>query len=167
MSCLNRVVVVASLAATLAVTGTAVVRAQGRGGRGGGGFSGPSTDVRSRMEILTDTFQLDKDQRKAMKATLDEAYKEGAPIRAALKKAREGLFLAVKNGQQAELDKAVDEYAAQATAMTDLEMRTLAHILSPLRAEQRAQGTMGAFYLMRSMFLDDKKWDEIPKVKEY
>lgn len=154
------------VALALALGLASQAHAQGRGGRGGGS-NAPSGDLRSRMDILSDTFTLDKDQKKQIKATLDEEYKAGAPIRAALKTARAALYAALAGGQSAEIDKAIQAYAAQATAMTDLEMRALAHILTPLRAEQRAQGTMGAFYLMRSIFLDDKKWDEVPKVREY
>ncbi|MCC7010171.1 MAG: periplasmic heavy metal sensor [Acidobacteria bacterium] len=154
-----------AMVAVCVVSGAAF--AQGRGGRGGGSGGGAAVDLRSRMEILSDTFALEKDQKKEMKATLDAAYAQAAPIRAGLKAARAALFAAVQAGQAAAIDKAVGDYAAQAAAMADLEMKTLAHVLTPLTADQRKNGTMPAYYLMRGIFLDDKKWDEVPKIREY
>lgn len=145
------------------------VFAQGRGGsRGGSGGGVPTVETRSRLEILTDALTLDKDQKKAVRDLLDGAYKSAAPIRAELKRARAALGAAVIGGKpQADIDAAAKDYATQVAAMTEIEMRALAQLLTPLKAEQRAVGTMPAFYLMRGMFLDDKKWDEIPEIREY
>jgi Spy/CpxP family protein refolding chaperone len=159
-----RVVSVAIALGLLTITAAPAVVAQGRGGGSRGGA--PVSDVRSRLEIITDAFTLDKDQKKAVKETLDAAYK-GADS-AALKTTRTDLGAALQGGKaQAEIDAAARAYAAQAAAMAEAEMKALAQVLTPLRPEQRAQGTMTAFYVMRGIFLDDKKWDEIPEMKAY
>ena len=51
--------------------------------------------------------------------------------------------------------------------MTELEMKTLADVLSVVTPEQKKQGTAAAFYLMRGIFLDEKKWNEMPKGRLY
>jgi Spy/CpxP family protein refolding chaperone len=139
--------------------------------RGGGGSRGPAgvsqAETRGRMQILTDILTLDNDQKKQVKAVMDAAYKEAAPVRAQLAKSRAALATASQSKDQAQIDAAAKDYAAQATAMTGIEMKALAQILAAVKPEQKTQGTGPAFYLMRGAFLDDKKWDEIPEVKGY
>lgn len=163
---LKRIAVAGLLVTIVATTG---LFAQGRGGGrgGGGGGRGPMTDIRGRMEILSDVFDLDKDQKKAVKTTLDAAYKDAAPIRLELKKTRAALGVAAQGNDAAAIDAAAKAYATQVTAMTDAEMKALALILKPLSQEQKAKGTSAAFFLMRTIFLDDKKWDETPGVDSY
>jgi Spy/CpxP family protein refolding chaperone len=158
-------VLTAALAAT---AGSSELVAQGRG-RGGGAPAGVAqVETRGRLQILTDVLTLDGEQRKQVKTLLDAAYKEAAPIRAELTKTRTALAAAVQGGKsEAEIDAATKAYAAQVTAMTGVEMKALAQILSPLSPEQRKQGTAPSFYLMRGIFLDDKKWDEIPEGRSY
>jgi len=157
---------VTTLAVVVALAGAAV-SAQ-RGGRGGGGA--PTTtgaEIRSRMEILTDIFTLDKDQRKSIKDALDVHYKNSAAVRAALKKARADLGAAVVGSKpQAEIDAATKAYADATAAMADLEMKALADVRALLTTDQQPK-IQPAFNLMRGIFLDDKKWDEIPEIKAY
>ena len=152
---------------TVIASGTGAV-AQ-RGGRGGGGPGSVAVgEIRSRMEILTDVLTLDNDQRKQVRAVLDAAHKGAAPIRAALVKARTALGAAiVVNSAPTTIDAAVKDYATHATAMTEAEMKALTQVLAPLSPEQRKQGTQAAFFLMRGIFLDDRRWDEIPEGKSY
>ena len=51
--------------------------------------------------------------------------------------------------------------------MAEAEMRAFAQLRGPLSDEQKKQGTGPGFNLMRGIFLDDKKWDEIPEMKAY
>ena len=161
--------VIGAVAAALMLSMASAAVAQ-RGGRGGGG-SGPAVpgaEVRSRLEILSDVFTLDKDQRRAVKDTLDASHKNAAPIRAGLKKTRTDLAAAVQAGKpQEEIDAGAKAYGAQAALMAEAEMTALAAVLTPLQADQRKQGTNHAFNLMRGIFLDDDKWDEIPEKKGY
>jgi Spy/CpxP family protein refolding chaperone len=154
---------VAGLAATIA---GAAPLAQ-RGGRGGAP-SVPTGETRSRLEILTDVLVLDRGQRDAVRGILDAAFKAAAPVRAELAKSRAALAAAIASGRpEAEITAATQAYAEQATAMTQLEMEALAKILLPLSAEQKKQGTLPAFHLMRGIFLDDRRWDEMPRRRMY
>ena len=53
--------------------------------------------------------------------------------------------------------------------MASLEMKTLAQMLTQLDPEQRTNGAAvrTAFFLMRGIFLDDKKWDAVPDGRSY
>ena len=163
-SLLRRTVVVSVV---VALTGAGAAVSAQRGGRGGGTPTTTGAEIRSRMEILTDIFTLDKDQRKAIKESLDGHYKNSAVVRAALKKARTDLGAAVvANKPQPEIDAAVKAYADATAAMADLEMKALADLRALLTTEQQPK-IQPAFNLMRGIFLDDKKWDEIPEIRAY
>jgi hypothetical protein len=124
-------------------------------------------DPRSRLEILTDIFGLERDARNAVRATLDAAHKSAAPIRAELAKTRAALAAAAATGTPADLTAAARAYAEQSAAMTALEMKALAGLLEPMTPEQKKQGTAAAFYLMRGSFIDDRRWDVIPTGRSY
>ena len=57
----------------------------------------------------------------------------------------------------------------QAAAMSALEMKTLAQLLLQLDPEQRGNqsAVRSAFFLMRGIFLDAKKWDAVPDSRSY
>ena len=99
-----------------------------------------------------------------MRATLDAAHKEAAPLRAVLVKSRTALAEAVVSGAPASARTAAAQaYGEAATAMTSHEMKSLVKLREHLTPDQRKQGTAVAFYLMRGMFLDDRRWDERPE----
>ncbi len=164
----SRLLIVA-IALGLMTTATGAVSAQGRRGGRGGQPIGGGPDVRSRMDLLTDAMSLTGDQKDAVKARMDAAHKAAAPIRADLASTRAALAAAAAKagGGGSDIATAADAYAEAATAMTELEMKTLAEILTLVTPEQKKQGTAPAFYLMRGAFLDDKKWNEIPKGRLY
>jgi hypothetical protein len=129
------------------------------GGRGGIAFT--------RGELLETGFKMTSAQNKQTKATLDEAQKTAAPLREALTKSRAARLAALQAGRpQTEIDATSQEYAAAATAMTELEMSALGKVLQGLDASQRANAG-GGFYLMHGMFLDAKRWDDIPDNRSY
>jgi hypothetical protein len=141
-----------------------------RGGGGGGAAGGGGPVQMTRLETLEADFKLTKDQKKAVKSILDDAHKGAAPTREALTRTRTALAAAIVAGKsQAEIDAAVNAYAEQAAAMTAVEMKALAQVMESLDKDQRANqaGVRSAFFLMRGIFLDNKKWDEIPDARGY
>jgi len=164
-----------SLATVLAVIALVVgishpIHAQ-RGGRGGGSGGGEFGGFPlSRFQILSNDFALTKDQKKTVKTLLDDAHKGAAGTRDALLTAHAAIGAAIAaNKGQAEIDAAVKEYGRQAAAMSALEMKTLAEFLLQLDPEQRANqsAVRSAFFLMRGIFLDAKKWDAVPDSRSY
>jgi Spy/CpxP family protein refolding chaperone len=142
-----------------------------RGGRGGGSSGSEFGNFpMSRFQILSDSFALTKDQKKSVKTLLDDAHKGAAGTRDALLAAHAALGAAITaNKGQSEIDAAVKEYAHQAAAMSALEMKTLAPLIEQLDPEQRANqsAVRSAFFLMRGIFLDPKKWDAVPDSRSY
>ena len=170
---MTRVIVRASLAAvavTLVVVAMSTPSFAQRGGGGGtrgGEFGGFQL---TRLETLTASFELTKDQKKAVKTLLDDAHKNAASNREGLLSAHAAIGAAVAaNKSQAEIDAAVKEYGQQAAAMAALEMKTLAQLVQQLEPPQRTNGAAirTAFFLMRGIFLDAKKWDAVPDSRSY
>ena len=161
---------VAGLLVATALLVPAGVAAQ-RGGRGGGGGGGGgvSAAAPSRMAILTAAFTLEDAQKKQVKTIFDAGFKDAAPIRTELGRARVALALAIQAGKsEADIDAAAKAYATQATAMMEAESRALAQFMKALTEEQRANKTasQSAVYMMRGIFAG-KKWDTAPDVRFY
>jgi Spy/CpxP family protein refolding chaperone len=142
-----------------------------RGGGGGGMSAGQVGGFQlTRLEMLTNDFQLSKDQKKGVKALLDEAHKNAAPTRDALFNSHAAIGTAIAaNKGQAEIDATVKQYGQQAAAMATLEMKTLAQLLQQLEPAQRNNqaAVRSAFVLMHGIFLDAKKWDAVPDLRSY
>lgn len=137
--------------------------------RGGSGAP-PIPLEQTRLNVLESGFRLNKDQKKSVKAMLDDAHKSAAPVREALTRTHAAIGAAIQSGKsQADIDAAVNEYAQQAAAMTALEMKALAQVLQALDPEQRGnqQAVRSAFFMMRGIFLDNKRWDDVPDSRGY
>lgn len=177
MTVRTRVVVAGALAALLMLASPPFAYAQrGGGGRGGGGRGGAGASEGAypypltRMQLLDSDFKFRKDQKKAVKTILDEAQKNAAPLREALTRTRAALAEAVEaNKAPSQIDAAVQSYAEQAAAMTSLEMSAFARVLQALDEDQRTNqaGVRSAFFLMHGMFLDNKRWDDVPDLRSY
>ena len=137
--------------------------AQGRGGGGRGGNSSPGMDIQmpratSRLEQLTELFKLNKDQKKEIKAILDEGQKDANPIRDEMVKDRLAIGEAVAGGKsQEEIDKATQAYGTQVAQMTAIEMKCFAKIVDTLETEQKQRASR-LFAMMPGMF-KGKNWD--------
>jgi hypothetical protein len=150
----------------LALAGIVIVApaaAQGRGGGGRGGNSGPGTDVQvqpviSRLQIIADLFKLSKDQKKEVKAILDEGQKDANPIREEMVKDRLAIGEAVAGGKsQEEIDKATQAYGTQMAQMTAIELKCFAKIVDKLEPEQKDRASR--LYAMIPGIFKGKNWD--------
>jgi hypothetical protein len=142
-------------AAIIVVSGVATAEAQ----RGGGAFP------YSRLESLEENFKLNGDQKRAVKAVLDEAHKSAAPVRDALLETHAALGAAVQAGKgQEEIVAAARAYGEQAAAMARLEMEAMAKVLAVADPDlKNPQAIQAAFFMARGMFLKKNRWDEIPE----
>src|ERR1039458_8575247 len=87
------------------VASTLVFAQRGGGGRGGSNMSGGVGET--RMDRLTSALKLSKDQRKGIKAAMDDAQKEATPIYEQLPKSHLAIAEAIAAGKsQEEIDKA-------------------------------------------------------------
>jgi hypothetical protein len=133
----------------------------GGAARGGRGEAFPF----SRLESLEENFKLSGDQKKAVKAALDQAHKGAAPVRQALLETHTGLGTAVQTAKSQEaIDAAARAHAEQAAAMARIEMEALASVIAVADPDlQNPQAIQAAFFMARGMFLKNNKWDEIPE----
>jgi hypothetical protein len=135
----------------------------------GGAARAASGAALGRLDILSNLFSLDGDQKREIRGWLDATHKAQADTRKALAATRLTLFEAARAGDQAAIDNAAAAYATHVTAMTDAEMAVFARILLRLTPEQRAdQKAVGmAFSLMRGFFVNDRRWDTVPDGRAY
>ena len=152
--------------ALIAIASVGAVAAQG----GGGGSSAPRGSFSlGRLGLIENAFVLKKEQTKQVKTILDDAGKSAMPVREQLAKTRAAIADAIHAKKpQAEIDAAVNAYAAQAAAMAALEMKAMARVLQSLEQPQRANAgaVSSLFFMMRGAFLD-KNWDDVPGTKLY
>ena len=155
----------------------ALASAQGRGGGGGmgeeggmgggmGGGSGRGGDMGptgsfgparvSRLEMMTNLLKLEKDQRKEVKAIMDEGSKEAAPLREQMMKGRLKIGEAVKTGSGQE--EAVKSYADLESQIAAIELKAFANIYKLLDADQK-QRTQRVYQMMNGVF-QGRNWTE-------
>lgn len=134
---------------------------RGGGAPRGGGDMSPRREEPSqtRMDRITAMLALDADQRKQVKAILDDGQKEAAPVRDQLVTAQLEIAGAVQSGKsQDDIGKTIDDYAALDTQMTAIELRSLTKISQVLHQEQQARlGSL--FWMMRGIF-KNKNWND-------
>ena len=137
----------------------------GEGGMGGGGRGGSNLDVPSigasrpsRLDRLTQTLSLNKDQKKDIKNILDEAQKEANPVRDQLSRSRLAIGDAIQSGKgQDEINQLVASEAAVQAQMAGIELNAFAKIFKGLDKDQQAK-TRSIFQMMKGMF-DGKNWN--------
>jgi Spy/CpxP family protein refolding chaperone len=149
------------LAGLLASTLVFAQRGGGGGGSRGGGGGMPSMSFGggTRLDRMSEALKLSKDQKKDVKAAMDDAQKEATPIHDQITKSRLAIAEAIAAGKsQEEIDKAVHSEAELDTQMTSLELHTFAKVIAFLEIEQKQRGVPIVFAMVRGAFLG-KNWN--------
>jgi uncharacterized membrane protein len=150
----------------IAILIPAAIFAQRGGGGGGGGSKGGGMNIpqgnfgpTSKFDRISAMLQLDKDQKKTLKQTFDDAQKEAAPVHEQIVKARVAIGEAVAAGKpQDEITKAVNAEAALEVQMTTIEMKAFTKFVQGLEADQQPKAGSGLFPMMRGMF-STRNWN--------
>jgi uncharacterized membrane protein len=153
---IGRIVLVGVLAAAAAFA----QRGGGGGGRNSGMSNMPSGGFGStnRLDRITEMLKLDKDQKKLLKQTFDDAQKEATPVHEEIVKARIGIGEAVAAGKpQDEITMAVSAEAALEAQMTTIEMKAFAKVVAGLEQDQQ-QKAAGLFMMMPGLF-STRNWN--------
>ncbi|HEX3875675.1 MAG TPA: periplasmic heavy metal sensor [Bryobacteraceae bacterium] len=141
----------------------ALVSAQGKGGKKGGGGDQQNipmpTGPGNRFEQFSEILKLDKDEKKQLKTIMDDAQKEAIPVRDQMEKQRETVAQSVAAGKQDEVDTAVKAYAASESQMAEIEMSAFANFFKTLDKDQQAQSPR-VFAMFMGIF-KGKNWNEI------
>ena len=154
---LSRILLAGLLASTLVFA----QRGGGGGGSRGGGGGIPSMGFGggTRLDRLTEALKLSKDQKKDVKAAMDEAQKEATPIQDQMNKSRLAIAEAIVAGKsKEEVDKAVLGEAELETQMTSLELHAFAKVVSSLEVDQKQRAIPIVFAMVKGAFLG-KNWN--------
>ncbi len=133
----------------------------GRGGGRNGNMSLPSLGPShtTRLEMMSNILKLNKDQKKQVKAIMDDGQKQAAPLRDELAKDRDRIAETVASGgDQAAVDQAVKAYAEAEGRMARLELEAFAKVYKMLDGDQKSK-TAPVFQMMAGIFLN-KSWNE-------
>ena len=149
----------------LGLFATALVFAQGRGGGGGGGsrgggatMSGPMGPA-TRLERWNDALKLTKDQKRDIKAAMDDAQKEATPVHERLAGSQLAVAEAIAAAKpQADIDSAVRAAAEVDTQLTFIELRAFAKVVALLQPDQKQRGVPMVFAMIRGAF-NGKNWN--------
>ena len=136
-------------------------RGGGGGGSRGGGESMPSMGFggSTRLDRMTEALKLTKDQKKDVKAAMDDAQREATPIHEQMSKKRLVIAEAIAAGKpQEEIDKAVLAEAELVTMMASLELHAFAKVVAFLEVEQKQRGVPIVFAMVKDAFLG-KNWN--------
>jgi hypothetical protein len=133
--------------------------------RGGGGRRGSDSDTgapfvasTNRIDVIEKMFSLTKEQKKAVKLTLDNAQKEAAPVRVQLIKAHLAIGGAIQAGKsQAEVDQLAGAQAVLRVRMSEIEFKAFAKIYENLNVTQQTNSP-ALFRMMKGIFLE-KNWN--------
>jgi len=120
---------------------------------GGTGFA-----TVSKLDRIEAMLKLDKDQKKMLKQTFDDAQKEATPVHEQINKARLAIGEAVSAGKsQEEVAKAVSAEAALQVQMATIELNAFAKVVQGLDEEQQKKASP-VFAMMRGLF-SNKNWN--------
>jgi uncharacterized membrane protein len=148
---LSRILLAGLVASTLAFA------QRGGGGRGGSNMSGGVGET--RMDRLTSALKLSKDQRKEIKAAMDDAQKQATPIYQQLPKSHLAIAQAIADGKsQEEIDKAVHHQAELETQIASIELHAFAKAVVWLGPDQKQLGIPLVFSMVRGVF-NGKNWN--------
>jgi hypothetical protein len=143
------------------LTSTLVFAQRGGGGRSAGGGNMPSGGFGpgTRLDRMAEALKLSKDQKKDVKAAMDDAQKEAAPIHEQMTKSHLAIAEAIAAGKsKEEVDKAILSQADLETQMVSIELHTFAKVVAFLEVDQKQRGVPIVFAMVHGAF-DGKNWN--------
>ena len=143
----------------LALACASISFAQGKKGGGGKSQDMPMMAASvNRMDQLSDSLKLDKEEKKQIKTIMDDAQKEAAPVRDEMEKDRLSVAQAVAGGKQEEIAAATKSYGSAESQMAGIEMNAFAKVYQALDKEQQAKSPQ-VFPMFLGIF-KGKNWME-------
>ena len=151
---LSRILLAGLLASTLVFA----QRGGGGGGRGGSNMPGGAFSA-TRLDRMAEYLKLSKDQKRDVKAAMDDAQKEAAPIHDQIAQSRLAIAEAIAAGKsQEEIDKAVRGEAELDAQLASIELHAFAKAVSVLEVDQKQRGIPLFFSMVRGAF-NGKNWN--------
>lgn len=155
----NKLLIIGLLCASLGMA-----QRGGGGGRGGseGGGDMPAMGAQNKLDAIALNLGLNKDQKKAVKAILDEGAREAAPLRDQIAKSHIAVGDAVVAKKSDDEIKLAAKASGDVTAqLSQLEMKTFAKIFATLDDTEKAnrQGITRVLTVMNGIYRN-KNWNE-------
>lgn len=152
---LNRILLAGLLASTLVFA----QRGGGGGGRGGSNVPNMNFGGGTRLDRMSEALKLNKDQKKDIKAAMDEAQKEATPVREQMAESRLAIAEAVVAAKsQEEMNKAIRGDAELDAQLTSIELHAFAKVVSFLEVDQKQRGVPMVFAMIHGAF-NGKNWN--------
>jgi hypothetical protein len=118
----------------------------------------------NRLDRIADMLKLNKDQKKDLKSTFDDAQKEATPVHDQMTKARLEIGEAITGGKsQDDIAKACAAESQLEAQMAGIELRAFTKVALALDADQKQRAAM-LYQMMRGMF-STKNWMEMPEAR--
>ena len=128
-------------------------------GGGGSNMPGGGFSAGTRLDRMSDALKLTKDQKKDVKAAMDDAQKEATPIHEQMTKSHLAIAEAIAAGKsQEEIDKAVHSEADLETQMASIELHAFAKVVAVLEVDQKQRGVPMIFAMVHGAF-NGKNWN--------
>jgi Spy/CpxP family protein refolding chaperone len=143
--------------------GLAVAREEGGGGGGGGGGLAPAVprSMPTRLEQMTTSLNLTKDQSKQFKTILDAGCKDVEGLRKQLAQGKSAIKAAVASGKGADdLKKMVEADALATSQMIEREFRAFAELYKVLDDTQKKSPAIQRLINMMSGLFQNKNWNQ-------
>ncbi|HXB68308.1 MAG TPA: hypothetical protein VNY05_08695 [Candidatus Acidoferrales bacterium] len=134
----------------------------GGGGRGGGGGNIPimSSGGGSRLDRIAEALKLTREQKKDLKATLDDAQKEATPIHDQLMKGRDAIAEAVAAGKsQDEVTQLVAANSVLDAQIAGIELKAFTTIFKGLDKDQQTKPGMPMIFQGMKGIFNGKNWN--------
>ena len=139
---------------------SALLFAQGKKGASNNNMGLGGLATTSRMDTLNEQLKLNKDQKKEVKATLDDAQKQATPVRDQMVKSRLAIAEAIAAAKsQGEIDAAVKSEAERESQMVSIELHAFATVVASLDKEQQQRAGI-LFQMIHGMF-NGKSWNDV------
>jgi len=137
----------------------------GGGGRGGDGDANTSSNPftgGSRLDRISEALKLTRDQKKELRATLDDAQKEATPIHDQLMKGRQAIAEAVAAGKgQDEVAQLVAANSALDAQIAGIELKAFATIYKGLDKDQQSKPGMPMIFQGMKGIFNARNWNSM------
>jgi hypothetical protein len=136
----------------------------GGGSRNGSGGAGvPSMQFAgTRLDRISEALKLNKDQKKDLKASFDEAQKEVTPIHDRLMKGRDAIADAVAAGKKPEeITPLITANSALDAQIAGIELKTFAALFKGLDKDQQNKPGMPMIFQGMKGIFNGKNWNSL------
>jgi LTXXQ motif family protein len=142
------------------VTSMAFAQRSGKAGSGGEIAGTPVIVTPMRIDVIAQSLELSKEQKKDVKSVLEQADKEAAPIREQMIKSHQAIGEAVAAGKREdEIKDLLKSEAVLESLMVQIELKAMSGIYAKLNPTQQGNSRF-LFQMIKGLFRE-KGWNTV------